>query len=113
MKVNVNQKLLGVDGVEVLKGQDGRPLILKDICITALLTPNQQEDEKKKWDKYELYKKLREGVKEGEDINVELKSEEITLLKQAVGKTQTPLIMGQCWEFLEGGLPQKTLKKVK
>ena len=103
MKVNVNQTLKGVDGVEPLKGQDGRPLILKDICITALLTPNQQEDEKKKWDKYELYKKLREGVKEGEEINVELKSEEITTLKQALGKTQTPLIMGQGWEMLEAG----------
>jgi len=103
MKVNVNQKLLGVDGVEVLKGQDGRPLLVKDICINALLAPNQTDDEKKKWDKYELYKKLREGVKEGEEINVELKSEEITLIKQALGKNATPLVMGQCWEMLEAG----------
>ena len=103
MKVNVNQKLLGVDGVEPLKGQDGRPLLLKDVCVTALLTPNQQDDEKKKWDKYEVFKKVRDGVKEEEEINVELKSEEITLIKQAVGKTQTPLIMGQIWEMLEAG----------
>jgi len=116
MKVNVNQKLLGVDGVEVLKGQDGRPLLLKDVCITALLTPNQQDDEKKKWDKYEVFKKLRDAVREGEEINVELKSEEITALKQALGKTQTPLIMGQGWEMLEAGksVPiDKPLKKVK
>jgi len=103
MKVNVNQKLLGVDGVEVLKGQDGRPLILKDVCITALLTPNQQDDEKKKWDKYELYKKLKEGVLEKDEILIELKSEEITVLKQALGKTQTPLVIGQGWEMLEAG----------
>jgi len=112
MKMNINQKLLGVDGVEALKGDKGMPLLLKDICITALLTPNQQDAEKVKWDKYEVFKKLRDAVKEGDEIWVELRSEEITMLKQAVGKTQTPLIMGQIWEMLEGG-ESKPLKKVK
>ena len=117
MKVNVNQKLLGVDGVEVLKGDKGMSLLLKDICINALLSPNQQDDEKKKWDKYEVFKKLRDTVREGEEINVELKSEEITMLKQAVGKSATPLIMGQCWEMLEGvgnvkSVEKKPLRKI-
>jgi len=109
MKVNINQKLLGVDGVEVLKGEKGTPLLLKDICISSLLTPNQQDDERKKWEKYDVFKKLRDAVNKDGDIWVELKSEEITMLKQALGKTQTPLIMGQCWEYLEG----VNLKKVK
>ena len=116
MKMNINQKLLGVDGVEALKGDKGMPLLLKDICITALLTPNQQDVERVKWDKYEVFKKLRDAVKEGDEIWVELKSEEITMIKQAVGKTQTPLIMGQIWEMLEAGktVPiDKPLKKVK
>lgn len=112
MKMNINQKLLGVDGVEALKGEKGMPLLLKDICITALLTPNQQDVERVKWDKYEVFKKLRDAVKEGDTIWVELKSEEITMIKQAVGKTQTPLIMGQIWEMLEGG-ESKSIRKVK
>lgn len=118
MKVNVNQTLKGVDGVEALKGQDGRPLILKDVCINALLAPVQGDDDKKKWEKYEVFKKLRDGIREGEEINVELKAEEITMLKQATGKASTPLVMGQVWEMLEDGyvtVPKsnKPLLKVK
>jgi len=112
MKMDINQKLLGVDGVEVLKGEKGMPLTLKDICIGALLTPNQQDAEKVKWDKYEVFKKLRDAQKQDDKIIVEIRSEEITMLKVAVGKTQTPLIMGQCWEMLEGG-ESKPLKKVQ
>lgn len=113
MKVNVNQKLLGVDGVEELKGQDGRPLILKDVCINALLAPVQGDDEKKKWEKYEVFKKLRDGIKEGEEIIVELKAEEIAMIKSAIGKNSTPIVMGQCWEFLEAVGPPKFQSNTK
>ena len=111
--MKINQKLLGVDGVETLKGDKGIPLLLKDVCINALLTPAQQESEKVKWEKYVLFKKFRDAITEADGtIWIELKSEEVSLLKQAVGRTQTPLIMGQIWEMLEGG-ESKELKKVK
>jgi hypothetical protein len=110
MKVNINQKFFAPDGVEVLKSEKGHDLTVKDICVASLLTPNQQDDEKKKWDKYEVFKKLRDAIPQDGMIVVELMAEEITLLKQAIGKTQTPLIMGQCWEALENGEPSFNLK---
>jgi len=99
MKIKLNQELKGVDGVETLKGDKGRALTFKDICINAILTPDQGEDEKKKWDRYEVFKKVREA---GEIID--LKVEEVTLIKKSIGKLNPPLVMGQCWEILEQGV---------
>jgi len=103
MKVNVNQKLVSVDGVEQLKDPNGRTLILQNVCINALCTPIQTDDEKKKWEKYELYKKVRDtGVRNGEELIVDLKVEELFVIKSLIGKSQSQLVMGQCWEMLEG-----------
>jgi hypothetical protein len=96
MKIKINEKLKGVDGVEVLKGDKGVPLTFKDICINALLTPEQGDDDKKKWEKYEVFKKVRDAKD-----TLELKVEDITLIKKCIGKTSPPLVMGQCWEILE------------
>ena len=97
MKVKINEKIKGLDGVETLKGEKNRDLLLRDICINALLTPDQQDDEKKKWEKYEIFKKIRDSKSD-----VELKAEEITTIKKAIGKLSPPLIMGQCFELIEG-----------
>jgi hypothetical protein len=96
MKIKLNQELKGVDGIETLKGDKGRALTFKDICVNAILTPEQGEDEKKKYERYELFKKIREGGAE-----VDLKVEEVVLIKKSIGKVNPPLVMGQCWEILE------------
>jgi hypothetical protein len=97
MKIKLNQELKGVDGVETLKGEKGRALTFKDICISAVLTPEQGEDEKKKYERYELFKKIQRGGDEAD-----LKVEEVALIKKSIGKLNPPLVMGQCWEILEG-----------
>jgi hypothetical protein len=96
MKIKINQILKSVDGVEPLKGEKGRPLTLKDVCINSVLTPAEGDDEKKKFEKWEIFKKLRDNENE-----VELSIEESATLKKAVGKIQSVLIMGQVFEFLE------------
>jgi len=95
MKVKINQELKDVDGKAIQAGAKPR-LLLQDVCINALLTPNQKDEEKQKWDKYELYKKVRDAKAE-----VELLAEEISLIKKSIAIVNPPLIMGQAWEMLE------------
>jgi exonuclease III len=96
MKVKINQKLMGSDG-EPLQKEKGIAITFKDIAIHSILSPVQGDDEKKKWDKYEIYRKLQDA----KGAEVELKTEEVAILKLAIGKIQPPLIMGQCWEIIE------------
>jgi len=95
MKVKINQQLKDVEG-NILKGEKERPLTMRDVCINSLLTPIQGDDEKVKWEKYEIFKSMRDSKEE-----VDLKIEQITILKKAVGKVQPPLLMGQIWDMLE------------
>ena len=95
MKVKINQKLMGSDGAPLEK-EKGQVITFKDIAIHSILSPIQGDDEKKKWDKYEIYRKLKDAKDD-----VELKTEEVAILKLAIGKVQPPLIMGQCWEIIE------------
>lgn len=96
MKIKVNETLKGIDGVEVLKGEKGRPLTLKDICINSILSPDQGDDDKKKFEKWEIFKKVRDA-----NDFAELTVEEITIVKKSIGKIQPPLILGQCYEIIE------------
>jgi len=108
---NIYEKLLKVPENEpltfsfdevtaILKHLRGEIVItLRDICVNALLTPTEGDDEKKKFEKWEIFKKLRD-LKDDEDI-VELTAEEISVIKKGIGKVQAPLILGQCFEMLE------------
>lgn len=94
MKVKINQVLKDVDGTPIT--MNNKPYTLGDVCIASLLTPLQEDTEKTKWEKYEIFKKIKESKNE-----VELTIEEIALVKKCIGKFQPPLVMGQCWEMLE------------
>jgi hypothetical protein len=95
MKIKVNQKIKDAEGNEITL--QGKPaMTLRDVIVNSILTPDQGDDEKKKWEKYEIFKKIKESKNE-----VELTIEEIALVKQCIGKFQPPLVMGQCWEMLE------------
>lgn len=96
MKLQINKVLVGTQDEE-LKGEKGVPLTVKLICINSLIIPQQGETDKDKWERYELYKKLKSA-----DRDVDLKTEELSLLKRCVGKTQPTLVMGQIWDEIEG-----------
>lgn len=99
MKVKINTTLKGVDGVKELPNPETKSaLTLKDILISSLLTPDEKDDEKKKFEKWEIFKKIRDA----QDGEAELTIEEMALVKKGVGKFQPPLILGQCFELLEG-----------
>lgn len=97
MKTKLNQEMLGIDGITVLpQPETGKPLILKDVCINSLLAPVQDDTEKTKYEKYELFVLLRDAGNE-----VDLRSEQVVLLKKCIGKFQPPLIMGQAFDMIE------------
>lgn len=98
MKVKVNQELKDVNDLPIKKPEGGN-LVLKDVIITSVLTPAQGDDQKVKFDKYEIYKKVKDDYVGGE---VELTAEEIALIKKCIGQLQPPLILGQAFEMLEG-----------
>jgi len=98
MKVKVNQELKDVNDLPIKKPEGGN-LTLKDVIITSVLSPIQGDDQKVKFDKYEIYKKVKDDYVGGE---VELTAEEIALIKKCIGQLQPPLILGQAFEMLEG-----------
>jgi hypothetical protein len=91
MKIKINTNLNGPDGLPLTPKS-----IVRDVCIMSLLAPMEGDDEKKKWEKYELWKKFRDAAEE-----VELKAEDIVLTKRCIARFQPQLIMGQCFEILE------------
>jgi len=96
MKIKVNETFKGIDGIQPLPSETGRVLALKDICINAILTPEEKDDEKKKLEKYSIFKKLRASSED-----VVLTAEEITIIKRSIARVYAPLIMGQAFEMLE------------
>lgn len=97
MKIKVNEKLKGVND-EFLLDREGRELTLKETIIQSLLSPVQEDRQEDKWNKYEIYKKIKNT-----ESDVDLKTEEIAIIKKSIGKFQPPLILGQCFEIIEDG----------
>jgi hypothetical protein len=99
MKINVLVKLKDIDGTDIIPTANAKPMTLKDVIFNSILSPSQDDDEKKKYEKYEIFKKVKEAGKDG---LVELKAEEITTIKKSIGKVQPPLVLGQAFDLLEG-----------
>ncbi len=112
MKVNFNYIFKNLDGSIVPKQtkkkveKDGKMVIetveedltLKSVCTDALL--NQQQDDKMSGDDKVKHFNLAEIVYAGGEID--LKSEQIALLKELIGKRYFPLIVGPAFKVLEG-----------
>jgi hypothetical protein len=98
MKIKLNETLKNLDGATILMSPADRSkeYQLKEVIISSILTPIEKESQEDKWKKYEIFKKVR-------DVNdeVELKAEEIALIKKCIGHFQPQLIMGQCFEMIE------------
>lgn len=96
MKVKMNQELVDPEG-KVIPGGSKSKLLLKDVCVAAILGQWREDTQNDKWEKYVLFKKLQVANNE-----VELTPREIGLIKKCIGIFNPPLIMGQCFEMIEG-----------
>lgn len=96
MKIDFSQNIIALDGKPFEK-EVGVLATLGDMCVSALLTelrdvPTKPEDKLNRW---ELAKRI---YKQGE---VELKIEDIALIKKSVGSVYMPALMGAIYDLLE------------
>jgi len=96
MKINFDVKLKAINGKEL--NNQGKPIILYDVCSNALLFNEQDEkmEGKEKLRRLKLARKIY-GMKELVSIDVE----DVALIKELVAKIYSTLITGQVWELLE------------
>jgi len=98
MKVKVNQVLKTFDG-QAMKDNDGKgnaiDATVKLAIVNAVLSPVDKETGVDKVKKYELAKKVFNADE------VDLNEDEIKLIKDSVGKSFTPIVVGQIYELLK------------
>ena len=98
MKIKLNQKFTGIDGIKSLPNTETKcDLSLKDVCINAVLQPGKEDTEKQKYAAYELFVKIRDC----KTAEIELTIEEVAKIKKKIGLIYMPLILGQAFDFLE------------
>lgn len=100
MKKNFNIVVKNIDGGDMLE-QENKPLTMKAVCLTALLLPQNGDDNldgKKKCDLVSL------AIKINADEEVDVSTEEIVVLKQRIAKVPftNHMIVFRSHEFLEG-----------
>ena len=100
-KINLKTVLVGVEDkpLKGTKNEDGTnsDLTLLEVCRGALLALDEKMSGEKKYENWKLVQKM-EKAPEG---LVTLKSEEITKLKELIGKYQFPIVVGLAWDLLE------------
>ena len=97
MKINTLQVLCGMDGKPLMQGENS--IMLRDICIGALLNPSDPEDDKKLSgeDKVARFKLAQRFAN---NDSIEITPEEATLVRHLVAKGYYTSIVGQVWDLL-------------
>jgi len=95
MKINFSQALK--NGGESLKGPEGEEIKLYIPCVNALWAIYEDE----KLNGKEKYKRgdLAERIDKQEEVEVTV--EEISLMKDVVGKAYNPMMIKKVWDLLE------------
>ena len=103
-KIDFSIRLTKLEG-DTLKDENGGELTLGGAAKQALLVSEEKQTGQEKYDNYVLATKVAEG---GE---VTLKSEDISKIKEVIGKYMFPVVVGQAWDLLEGKTPATIKKK--
>jgi hypothetical protein len=99
MKVDFSQQIKGLDGV-ALKGEDGKELTLATVCTNAVLANFQDEANLSGEEKVKRYDLALAIYSSTEPLD--LKSEDVALIKKLVAKMFGALVVGQAFRMLEG-----------
>ena len=95
MKRNFNQELTTFSG-EKMKSVDGSTATAKSVIIDALLADDRQLSGTDKMKHFALAEKIHKS-----DDSVELSTEDLTIIKGAVGKIFAPMVVGQVYRIIE------------
>ena len=106
MLLDVTQTLASLTG-EPLTDDKGKPLTLRDVCATALVSPYPDEQHLAGTEKVKRWELATRIVKQDK---VELAAEDVARLKELVGKAWGVVVVGPAWELLD---PQPKLKIAK
>lgn len=113
MKIDMNRTIENLNGDEMQTngGAEGeqKPLELGELAVNALISDASTEEPKpgrapmppspkEKFERYLIAQRIHKVT----DL-VELTSEEVTLIKNLIGKCHGVVIMGHAWKLLEGG----------
>lgn len=108
MLIDFATKIKNFDGTLILD-EKNQTTSLGTVAITALVTLTKKDESVDAKTKYEwgvLADKIYGGKK------LDLKSNEIVLLKERIGQLFGPLVIRQAWDLLEGGeITEVELKK--
>lgn len=97
MLVNFNQVLKSLNGQDDLKNEKGESLSLADLSKIAILNDNSKQiDGKKKYQRYELARKI-----ESTPDAVELTAEDIATIKECAANLFAPLTYGRVVDAFE------------
>ena len=95
MRIDFSQVLQDLNGTPI-KTEDAS-LTLEQVAVSSLLQPAKDETGDTKYAKYKLIKAIH-----GATEPVELKAEEVSQVKRAIGESQfTALVTGQAWDLIE------------
>lgn len=99
MEINFKQELKTVYGKDILD-EKKQKMTLENVCVAALQSCVDESDNKvsgqEKFDRYNLCSKIVNT-----DGPVELKVEEVTKIKERIGRVFTPAVVGPAWNLLE------------
>lgn len=98
-KINFSVVLTKLEG-DPLKDDKQEDLTLAGAAKQALLVLDEKQTGEEKYENYCIATKVANG---GE---VTLKSEEISKIKEMIGKYMYPIVVGQAWDLLEGKTPK-------
>lgn len=96
--INFTTQLKELDGKPIVIAKDMPPLTLSDVCVNALETPLDTDKQMSGQEKFKLDQIARK-IYNGK--NIDLTVEEISTIKERVGKAYGPMIVGQVWKLLD------------
>lgn len=96
MKIDVDQTLIAYNGDPMTENgdEDSPPATLKRVLVQACLNAQEQDGEQK----YRVYRLMKRIDAGGE---IDLPSEDITKLKELVGKSYNVAVVGPVYDALE------------
>ena len=108
MLVDFAQKFKTLDGKPMTRTLDNLEEVdLKSVSIEALLNadpdPNINTDGPEKVKRYDLVLRINKC-----DGKIKVTAEEVTLIKNLIGKMFPVMVVGQAYKFLEGDAEEKT-----
>ena len=104
MKVKITVPITDMDGTAIKSGD--KDLTLREtFCNSLMNAPDSQTiDGAEKCKRYDLAVRIHRHSKGEIDLNLE----EVTLLKDLVGKTYFPIVVGQVWSILDPAPDEQT-----